>query len=95
MYAQANFAGFVAHKVEKWTDCKSCVASVTKCKGDAPRDKAINIATRVFLKFPSDKLFELTEAMEHAILLAVGTKEMNCYTFIQMEQLLLCQQIPQ
>lgn len=44
----------------------------------------INDLSKGYLKFPSDRLFDLLSAIEKAILKTVGGSELNCYSFLQI-----------
>lgn len=85
-YVQSYFSGFVARKVEGFTKCENCRQSVAKPNGQCPRDKMIESLSLGYLKYPSDKLFNLLCALEHATLQTVGQEELNLYTFQHIVQ---------
>lgn len=89
----AYFSGFVAKKVQKWTSCQACIASVTKCNTNLPREQMINSLNRGYLKYPSDKLFNLLQSLERAILQTVGQEQLNFYTFQHIMQNILAENI--
>lgn len=89
----AYFSGFVARKVQNWTSCQECLASVTKCNTNLPREQMINSLSRGYLKYPSDVLFDLLKSLEHAILQTVGQEQLNFYTFQHITKNILAESI--
>lgn len=79
--AQAYFSGFIAHKIKNWTTCQECISTVTKPKGNLPRDEHINNINKGYLEYPSDSLFGLLSTLENAILQTIGEEQLNFYTF--------------
>lgn len=92
-FVLAYFSGFLARKSGKWTSCKECLTSLTKDKGDLPRDKLIDKLNRGYLKYPSNVLFNLLYSLESAILQTVGQQQVNFYTFQHIVQNVLAQSI--
>lgn len=80
-YVQAYFSGFLCKKIGIWTSCQDCLSLVIKTVGDLPRDTMINSLNKGYLKYPSDKLFDLLNKLEHAIMQTVGQEQLNFYSF--------------
>lgn len=88
---QAYFSGFLSKKIGTWTSCQDCLSSVTKGVGDLPRDVLINTLNRGYLKYPSDKLYDLLNKLEHAILQTIGQEQLNFYSFQHVMQNILAE----
>lgn len=72
-YVVAYMAGFIAFKTKVITSCPDCIASTTKEHGDTERDALIDKLSNGYLKYPSDSLYKLINAVEKGILRTVGT----------------------
>lgn len=92
-YVQAYFSGFISKKIGTWTTCQDCTSLVTKTEGDLPRDAMINELNKGYLKYPSDKLFDLLSTLENAILQTIGQEQLNFYTFRHIMQNIMSQSI--
>lgn len=77
-------AGFIAFKAKVITSCANCIASTCKERGDTDRDALIDKLSNGYLKYPSDSLYKLIDAVEKAILKTVGTGKLTCYSSLEM-----------
>lgn len=80
-FVQAYFSGFLCKKVETWTNCINCLSTITKTEGNLERDGMINKLTKGYLKYPSEKMFNLLSKLDLAILQTVGEELLNYYTY--------------
>ena len=68
----AYFGGFVANRMRRWTKCIVCLSTLTKERGDDPRDALINELSKGYLLYPSNELHGLLTGCERARMFVWG-----------------------
>ena len=91
---QAYFGGFVANRMRRWTKCNVCLSTLTKERGDDPRDALINELSKGYLLYPSNELHGLLTGCERAIQRTVGTGQLDAYSFLKVADNILAESVP-
>jgi len=75
-------AGYIAHKLCKFTPCAECKESLINNGGSSEDDKLVSLKTRGGLKMPSQALTRLLTVVEHSVQVHAVKPKASAYSDI-------------